>query len=335
VAALRDLGHDVVVVARGNEGYVADSVRAMGVPYHGIRMKGLKDILFLRRLVRSQKIEIIHSNLDRADYVGLLVGRLTGIPVVSTMMVPRCHPACRFMDKIAVLSNKQRDILLGKGIPPAKIEVIRPGIDIERFSHPDPLRREQWKKRTATDDFDVIFCHISSMLPRKAHRISLELLQACRERGVKPLLFIIGDPLESDYVASLKEIIARNGLDSNVVFTGWTRDVPEILSLSHFTVLPSADEALGVVLMEGMAAGTPIIARNGEGGAELVDVYETGFLFREQEGVAPLAEHIITLRRDQARYNALSGKCRETAESEFSMAGFGNNLHRLYVQAGN
>jgi len=296
-------------------------------------MKGIRDILFLRRLVRSQRIEIIHSTLDRADYFGLIAGRLSGVPVVSTMMVPRCHPAYRFMNRVAVLSSLQRDILLAKGVSLEKIRLIRPGIDVRRFTSPDPGKRDVWKTRTAADRYDVVFCHISSMLPRKAHKVSLELVKACKDQGVKPLLFIIGDPLEGDYVASLRKLVTDYGLDRNVVFTGWTRDVPEILSLSHYTVLPSADEALGVVLMEGMAAGTPIIARECEGGAELIEDFGAGFLYQEQVGVHPLAERIISLYRDQEEYSTLSRRCRETAILEFSMDSFGKKLHSLYLQA--
>ena len=318
------------MVARGKEGYVADSVRAMGLPYHGIRMKGLKDILFLRQLVKSLKIDIIHSTLDRADYVGLIVGRITGTPVVSTMMVPRCHPAYRFMDRVAVLSNKQRDILIAKGVLASKIDVIRPGIDVKRFANPDPVKREAWRARTSLDSFDIVFCHISSMLPRKAHMVSLEFIKACKERGFKPLLFIIGDPLEGDYVASLRQFMTENGLEGHVVFTGWTRDVPEILSLCHYTTLPSADEALGVVLMEGMAAGTPIIARAGEGGAELIEEYDTGFLYRPDVGITHLVDDILSFHSNRDQYLRRSDRCKKIASEDFSMHSVGQKLLTLY-----
>lgn len=332
VAALRDLGHDVHVVARGSEGYVADSVRAMNIPYHGIAMKGLGDVLFLRTFVKDRNIDVIHTTLDRADYLGLLVGKLTGRRVVSTMMVPRCHPGYRFMDKIAVLSRKQQRLLEQNGIPARKIDLIRPGIDVERFANPDPAKRADWKKKLRTESFSMVFCHISSMLTRKAHSVSLDITAACKRAGENPLLIVIGDPVKGQYYEALLRQARETGIADNVVFTGWTSDVPEILSLSHFTVLPSEDEALGVVLMEGMAAGTPIIAREGEGGAELIEEHGAGFLYVPGKGVQPLAEKIIACFRDQERYAALSTRCRETAKQEFSMTRFGQRLTRLYQQ---
>jgi glycosyltransferase involved in cell wall biosynthesis len=332
VKALHDLGNEVFVVARGSEGYVADSVRALGIPYIGIDMKGLADILFLRKFVKDRNIDVIHTTLDRADYLGAIVAKLTRRRVVSTMMVPRCHPGLRFMDRIAVLSRMQQRLLEQKGISPDKIILIRPGIDVDRFSKPDLQKRSAWKEKLRIERFSMVFCHISSMLTRKAHLVSLEVVAACKKHGENPLLVIIGDPLEGEYYEALLRQARTDGIVENIYFTGWTRDVPEILSLSHFTILPSENEALGVVLMEGMAAGTPIIARKGEGGAELIDDYGCGFLYEPEKGVRSMIDPLISLYRNRAMYHDLSGKCRTIASNEFTMSHFGEHLMTLYSE---
>jgi len=330
VAALRDLGNEVHVAVRGERGFVTDSVQALGIPCYGIAMRGLQDVLSLRRLVRRKAIDVIHTTLDRADYFGIAVGKLTGRPVVSTVMVPRCHPGLRFMDRLVALSRHQRAQLELQGVRSGKLLVIRPGIDVARFGAPDAAARERWRGRLRTDAFSIILCHISSMQARKAHGVSLELVAECRRRGERPLLIIIADPLQGAYYDSLIGRIAHEGLTENVAFTGWTADVPELLSLSHFSVLPSEKEALGVVLMEGMAAGTPIIAREGEGGAELIEDYGAGFIYRPEAGTGVLAAEILATVRDPARYRALSDHCRTTARERFSRLLFGQRLLDLY-----
>jgi glycosyltransferase involved in cell wall biosynthesis len=333
VAALRDRGHDVFVIARGEEGFVTDSVRTLGVPYQGMAMKGLGDFLAIRRFVQDQRIDIIHSSLDRADHLGRLAGWLSRRPAVSTMMVPRVHPGFRFMDRIAVLSRNQQVLLEARKIASQKIQLVRPGIDTKRFSMPDEAKREAWRRKLSASRYSIVLCHISSMLERKAHRVSLEITAACRRLGEEPLLIIVGDPLHGDYYDSLISQSVRDGIRENVFFTGWTADVPELLSLSDFTVLPSENEALGVVLMEGMAAGTPIIARAGEGGAELVNEYKAGYLYSPEEGVSHLAEEIVTLKRAPGRFHSLADRCRTIAGKEFSMASFGERLEELYLNA--
>jgi glycosyltransferase involved in cell wall biosynthesis len=330
VATLHAMGHSVTVVVRGVEGYVSDSVRSLGLACHGISMKGLGDILFLRRLVKNNKIDVIHTTLDRADYFGSVLSRLTRRPVVSTMMVPRCHICYRFMDRVLTLSNKQRSLLDEKRISRKKTLVIRPGIDVQRFSQPDAKKRELWKDTLHIDRYSSVFCHISSLLTRKAHLVSLELVSECKKRGERPLLVFIGDPVHGEYYEALLRRSAELGIRDNIYFTGWTSEIPEILSLSQFTVLPSENEALGVVLMEGMAAGTPIIAREGEGGAELIEKYGTGFLYRPEAGVSALAEQVVALRRDSAQYRALSDRCRKIAHDEFSLSMFGRRLVEVY-----
>jgi glycosyltransferase involved in cell wall biosynthesis len=208
--------------------------------------------------------------------------------------------------------------------------LIRPGIDVDRFANPDPGKCKAWKQKLKTDGYSIALCHIASMQPRKAHEVSLDIAAECKKRGERPLLIIIGDPLAGAYYESLLAKIAALGLKENVYFTGWTKDVPEILSLSHFTVLPSENEALGVVLMEGMATGTPIVAREEEGGAELIDEYGTGYLYRPAEGVGGLAEKLIALCRDTARFTALSAQCRRIAAEQFSMQRFGEKLIEVY-----
>ncbi len=160
--------------------------------------------------------------------------------------------------------------------------------------------------------------------------LSLDIAAGCKQCGERPLLIIIGDPLSGEYYESLIRKITSLGLIDNVQFTGWTSEVPEILSLSHFTVLPSENEALGIVLMEGMAAGTPIVAREGEGGAELINEYGTGFLYRPEQGVGPLVDQIVALRRDERRYQALSKQCKTIAADDFSMKRFGKKLMDVY-----
>ncbi len=333
VATLHAMGHNVTVVTRGTKGYVTDSVRGMGLACHGIRMKGIRDILFLRRLVKNNKIDIIHTSLDRADYIGIALSWITRCPVVSTMNVLRCHVGYRFMDRVIAVSRKQKSLLDKKGIQRKKTLVIRPGIDVRRFSRPDAKKRSVWKNLLHIDRYSSVFCHISSLLTNKAHLVSLELVSECKKRGERPLLVFIGDPLQGDYYEGLLRRSVELGLRDNIHFTGWTSEVPELLSLSHFTLLPSRHEALGVVLMEGMAAGTPIIAREGEGGAELIEEYGAGFLYQPGENISSLAEGVVALLRDSERYRLLSERCKKIAEEEFSLARFGQRLTQLYGEA--
>ncbi len=328
--ALHQLGHQVVVVGRGTQGYIPESIADMDLEYHGITMKNFKDLLFLRRLALKNKINVIHTFLDRADYFGILLSWLTKVPVVCTMNVRRHHIGYRFADRVVTVSNVQKELLMRNCVKADRIKVIRPGIDVERYGNPVADKRVAWKGRLKIDRYSVVFCHISSIIPQKSHAVSIELVAEFKRRGEEPLLIIAGDPLQGKYYESLLKTLSESGLEQNVYFTGWTSDLPELLSLSHFTLLPSVHEAFGMVLLEGMAAGTPIVAREGEGGAELIEEYGTGFLYKPSEGVPGLADKILALWSDRDRYATFSDKCKAIVKKEFTITRFGERLVELY-----
>ncbi len=331
VTALVRLGHTVVVVGRGTSGYIPDAIKAVGAPYYGIAMKGLKDLLFLRRLVLDNNIQLIHTILDRADYFGVFTSWLTRRPLVCSMVVRRSHIGYRFADRVAVISSILIPLLIRIGVRPERITVLRPGLELERYKHPAAEKQEAWRKQLTLDRYSVVFCHISSLIPQKSHPVSIELIAECKKKGENPLLIIAGDPVQGEYYDSLVKMISDLGLEQNVSFTGWTSDLPELLSLSHFTLLPSVHESFGLVLLEGMVAGTPIVARQGEGGADLIEEYGTGFLYSPEQGAAALAEQILGLWHDKTRYKQLSDKGREIMEREYTTLRFGERLQDVYA----
>lgn len=333
VTAMVRLGHTVVVVGRGPAGYIPDAVKAAGVAYYSIAMKGLKDLLFLRRLVLDNNIQILHTVLDRADYFGVFTSWLTRRPLVSTMVVLRAHIGSLFADRVAIVTSMQINLLRRIGVKTNRITVVRPGIDLERYKNPVAEKREAWRERLKLDRYSIVFCHIASLIPQKSHPVSIELVAECKRRGEEPLLIIAGDPVQGEYYESLVKMISDLGLEQNVYFTGWTSDLPELLSLSHFTLLPSRHESFGLVLLEGMVAGTPIVAREGEGGADLVKEYGTGFLYIPEQGVSSLAEQILSLWHDRDRYKQLSDKGKKIMESEYTMVRFGERLQDVYTAA--
>lgn len=329
VACLNQLGNRVIVVVRGLDGYVTESVRSMGVPCYGIPLKGVADLLRLRRLVKQHDIDIIHTSLDRADYFGVMLSKLVRRPVVSTMHVRRYHPGLSCADAVIVSSRQQAKTLHDKGVKPGKIHLVRPGIDTGRFLSIDRVKRDAWQQTLGAAQHTMVLGHISSLHAAKAHAVSIELIGACKRLGENPLLIIVGDVPQGPYYDSLVALIAKQDLQNNVRFIPWTSEIPELLSLCQVTLLPSMNEALGMVLIEGMAAGTPIVARKGEGGAELVEEYGAGCLYDPALGVQPLAEELVSLCRDAARYKALAERCRAIAVDEFSLANYGKRLMRV------
>jgi N-acetyl-alpha-D-glucosaminyl L-malate synthase BshA len=123
-------------------------------------------------------------------------------------------------------------------------------------------------------------------------------------------LLFVGDGPERVRAQQLAEEL---GLGERVLFLGKQSSVAELLSCSDLFVLPSEHEAFGLVALEAMACGVPVIATRVGGIPEVVTDGASGYL-AEVGDVATMAEQGIALLADDARWNEASAAARADAE---------------------
>ncbi|MGA1791379.1 MAG: glycosyltransferase family 4 protein [bacterium] len=329
VKALKESGHEFIVVTKEDKGWVSDRLKALGIEFIPLSLKSVKDLFILRKTIKAHRIDLIHSMLDRADNFAFFLSFLCRVPIVTTSMVPRTQFIFRFFDKVICLSNKQRRFLHQSGIRENNIEILYPYVDIERFSNPIQRKKEAWEKKLNVVRYDIILSHVSSLIERKNHLGSVRIVVEMRKQGANPLLIIVGGDLESDYHHYLLEEIDRLNLKEHVFFTGWTDDISELLNISNFLLLPSRDEALGIVLMEGLAAGNVLVVTQGEGGEDLLALDDDiGILY--SEGNEPEIARDMLQRHISRRSVEISKRCREIAKVHFSQNKYVNQLLSLY-----
>ena len=101
-----------------------------------------------------------------------------------------------------------------------------------------------------------------------------------KERKRKQVQYLIMGPVKenSSYVAGLKKLISKLGLDEQVIFTGPLEDVREIYAIAGCFVSPAHSEALGRIIIEAMACQVPTIITNVGAAKELIKNGETGFI---------------------------------------------------------
>jgi glycosyltransferase involved in cell wall biosynthesis len=127
-------------------------------------------------------------------------------------------------------------------------------------------------------------------------------------------------------------LAARSGISGRVTFAGFQTDVAEYLSKMHLFVLPSRTEGLGIVLLEAMAMGLPVVASNVGGIPELVLHNETGLLVQPLQ-FKDLAEAMIELLSDPKRMYAMGEKGKESVSSKFSAEQFIRQHESVYESA--
>jgi sugar transferase (PEP-CTERM/EpsH1 system associated) len=244
-------------------------------------------VLRLRRLLRSQGIQVVHSNNYSAWLYACLASRgLRGLTHVHTEhsgvdSFRRRYAAERWLSRfttcVVAVSKHVHDVMIEEiGISPQRVRLIYNGVDTARFC-PHAQDRESLRHNLQIPP-DMAAIGIVARLARiKNHEVLLRAyakLRAAPEK--KTRLVIVGDGPER---ASLEELSRQLGIAGDVSFLGERRDTPGLLSAFDIYVLPSFSEGMNLTLLEAMGAGLPVVASRVGGNVEIVEDGNTGYLF--------------------------------------------------------
>jgi len=259
------------------------------------------------QIVRSRKIEILHSHLFYSSLFASPLGALAGVPVVvetphvrelwrkgikANFVVDRT--VARSLDAVIAVSYANAEYLIkSKGLPARKIHVIHNGCDIRRFSPSgDPSAYRAAQGIAATDPAIVVLARLE---PQKGHSFLLNALPQVVAEFPHLQVILVGDgALRADLEMHVREL----KLEANVVFAGYQSNPMQWLSIADFTVLPSLYEGLPLVAIESLAAGKTVIATAVDGSPEVVVHEKTGLLVPPGDPQS-LATAVLRLLRDE------------------------------------
>lgn len=274
--------------AAGVETHVFDAQRARernGMSTRGTLTKGVRMIsAVLRRFsfIRKHRIELLH--LNNSPFAGtedwLPAGRMARIPCVAALMGPvgdeglaRRWLARRF-DCYLPISDLVAESVQRLGVPVARIRRIYLGVDIEGIRGsitraPDDVRAE-----LGAPPGSILVAMVGNVREWKGQHVVLEALRGLRPEELQQLRVVfVGAMSEGDlpYYAELQRRIGDWGLSHVARFLGARTDVPDLLNAAdialHASIKP---EPFGLVVVEAMAMGTPVIAANTGGPAEVL-----------------------------------------------------------------
>lgn len=212
----------------------------------------------------------------------------------------------KFMDRVGLLRSDQiyvvtsdlKKVLWDRyGIDRASI--LPNDIDTSRF-YPRNTRAKIFNEfNVPLDAISVGF--IGPFDPIKRVDILISAFkQSCSE---KCRLMLVGSGREEE---TLKKLAINLGIEKQVIFTGWRKDVPDILSALDLLVLPSEYEGCPGVLLEALGCETPCIGSNVGGIAEVLKYKDLLF---DSLSVESLAEKLRLILNDRAYYNHLKVLC--------------------------
>lgn len=259
-AALADAGHAVQAVCHKRFSGLPSLREHAGLRIDTVNVRGPWDPLAVRRIaaqVQSFAPDIVHGQLSRGTRAAGMVCRRLGLPLVANM---HNYPDFKYYRDVGGFIAPTEDLrryVLGQGVSRDRVCVV------PNFSSLPPAGGA----RVAAAG-PVRFLAFGRFVHKKGFDLLLRALRQCLDDGLDARLVLGGDGVER---VRLERLSAELGLHERVRFAGWLGDVAGALDEADVFVLPSRDEPFGIVLLEAMARGLPVVATRTRGPVEVLD----------------------------------------------------------------
>lgn len=309
----RARGHRVIVLTK-RDAKIRALLTERGIESLGWLTRGkfdLKTFLRLVRLIRRERVDVVHTHLTTASWLGSLAGKVARVPVIAHVHAADSKIWFQRANYLLAVSRGVRRHLVGQGIAAWRIPVVYYGLDLAKY--PAPLDAGEAKQALGLAPHALTVGVVASLQTRKGHRFLLEALHILRERGLEVHALLAGEGAEED---ALRAQAAELGIGPQVHFLGFRDDVRAVVSSFDVFCLPSAKEGLSIAVMEAMALRRPVVATAIAGMDEIVHNGVSGLLVPHGDALA-LADALETVLRDPALASAMGAAGREIVEKAF------------------
>ena len=286
--ALVTAGHRALVVSAG--GRMVPKLEALGaehvaLPVGAKRLKTLGVIRPLRRLLTTERVDLVHARSRLPAWIGRFA--LRGIPTalrprwVTTVHGPyTANRYGRIMvsgDRIIAISEFIRDYLLTAwpGVEPDRVRVIPRGVDPQRFPYgfrPDASWQQPWALAGSGPEPHLLT--LPGRLTRwKGQEDFLQMLALLVARGLPVHGLVVGGPhpRKREFEQELHKLADKLGLAGHVSFLGQRQDMREILSVSSLVYsLTREPEAFGRTTLEALSLGRAVVGYDHGGTGEIL-----------------------------------------------------------------
>jgi glycosyltransferase involved in cell wall biosynthesis len=336
-SASEELRRRSIVASLGfGTGDVPDRLRQMGtevveLPRARIRQPvgTVRNILALRSLARARGIRVVVGNGAHPQIIAGAVARLAGARAAFFVHMIHHYPLWKNqpLDAIAVCSPS--DLMLANSKASlAAMRRLRPGVEGRLVLLGTPIRpvpeAEAQAARAAlgVSPAEVLIGVFGRLQRWKGQDIFVEAAArvAAMRDGVRFL--VVGGSvfgLEPEFLEGLQRRVAEAGLGDKITFTGFRTDVPALMAacdlVCHTSRVP---EPFGMVIIEAMALGRPVIASRGGGPSEIIESGTSGILV-EAEDPEALAREMLRLCDDPAERRRLGENAAQRVKDNFDI----------------
>ncbi len=333
-------GHVCQVAYLVGDGYLDDTFASRGVPTTNLRARSWVDpgaLARLIRLIRRERFDLLHVHLFPGEVFATVAGLCApGAPLICSKhndeaFLRKWHfrmlhrvISYRASRTIAISDHVRRFTMETGTAHPSRVLTIRYG-----YEPPAVLPTREASRATLGAPAGAFLVGAAGRLAeQKGHRHLIEAIPALVPEIPNLQVVIVGEgPMRPALERRAREL----GVDRHVRLPGFHPDVQSLLCGLDVFVMPSLWEGFGLVLLEAMAAGRPIVAAKVSAIPEVIEDGETGLLVPPADASA-LGGAILRLWHDPSLREKLGNAGRERLRERFSLDQMVDETERVYAE---
>ena len=329
---MQRLGHQVTVLCRSDSWLQPNLPPSIKVFESDLSRRPLE----LRRVskwIREQKFDVIHTHMSSAHFFGVLMRLMTSTPVVAT--AHQCSLQLHWRMNHHVIANSKSTAAFQRRInrvPASKLSTIHCFTDLDRFLNTIPQAVTDVQNHMQVGENDFVVGMVGDVIPRKGQ---LYLFKAIKEivAAVPNFKLVLVGRFRNDqpYVKRLRSLQGQPALLNRVTWLGLRNNVQDFMAAFDLTVVPSIEEPLGLVAIESLATGTPVVASNTGGLPEIVKPNDTGLLV-PPKNPSELAQAIISMAQDPAMRQRLGENGRRFVQESFDPESLARQVESVFLK---
>lgn len=287
----------------------------------------LKIYFKLRKIIKSEKIDIVHSHHRMAAFYCRLLNifhRKFKRVYTAHNIFENKRSLLRFALKgsevIAVGDGVKKNLVDFYGIKEENVKIIYNSIEkLEKIDKPqDEFLKERANK--------ILVGTIGRLTEQKGMDVYISAMSEIIKENKNVFAIVIGD---GELRQDLEDLAKKLEVQDNVKFLGYRKDVIELICQMDFIVLASRWEGLPLTPIETFSVGKTIVATNIDGNNEIVEDKFNGLLC-EKDNISDLKEKINTLIADAGMRKTLEENAQKTFNEKFSYESFIKNYKEIY-----